>query len=76
VTLCESEAILKKGFSNGKKRCNSQTVVNLDTVTFGVEIECALPKSYYFERSIQIGIYHHGVQLPDGPSPLIAGETL
>lgn len=43
--------------------------VNMDEVTFGVEIECTLPYSYVRAKQIEIGNYHHGTQLP-APFPM------
>jgi hypothetical protein len=46
--------------------------VNPDEITFGVEIECMLPKDYVRARRIEVGRYHHGKQLP---APFPTGWT-
>lgn len=38
--------------------------VNTDAVTFGIEIECALPYQYVQNHHIAVGTYHRGTQLP------------
>jgi hypothetical protein len=47
-----------------KNGASRRVVVDIDTMTFGVEIECMLPDRYVRERGIQVGRYHHGVELP------------
>lgn len=46
---------------NGSSR---RVVVDVDAITFGVEIECALPGAYVAEHGIKVGSYHHGISLP------------
>lgn len=44
-----------------------KVVVNPDAVTFGIEIECALPASYVRAAHIRVGEYHNGSPLPGFP---------
>lgn len=55
-----------------KNGASRRVEVDVDAVTFGVEIECTLPSGYIQERGILIGAYHHGAQLP---APFPAGWT-
>jgi len=47
-----------------KNGASRRVKVDVDEVTFGVEIECTLPNGYVRAQRIQVGGYHHGVQLP------------
>ncbi len=54
---------------NGAER---RVKVDTDQITFGVEIECTLPERYMRAQRVEIGNYHHGIQLP---APFPAGWT-
>lgn len=41
--------------------------MNVNEMTFGIEIECTLPRAAFAQHGIRIGGRHHGVELP---SPL------
>lgn len=47
-----------------KNGASRRVVVDVDAMTFGVEIECTLPDRYVRERGIRVGRYHHGIELP------------
>jgi hypothetical protein len=55
-----------------KNAGSRKVTVDPDRITFGVEIECTLPIRYVRERRIEIGRYHHGIQLP---APFPTGWT-
>ncbi|MBN2391644.1 MAG: amidoligase family protein [Anaerolineae bacterium] len=47
-----------------KNGASRRVVVDVDAMTFGVEIECTLPSQYVREQGIRVGRYHHGIELP------------
>ena len=69
-----------------KNGASRRVDVDVDAVTFGVEIECMLPNQYVRRQGIEVGRYHHGLQLPapfptgwaaqyDGSLDAISGHT-
>jgi len=55
-----------------KNGASRRVVVDVDAMTFGVEIECTLPNRYVRAQRIQIGGYHRGAELP---APFPTGWT-
>jgi len=53
-----------------KNGASRRVTVDVDNITFGVEIECVLPDYFITGKNIQIGPYHHGLALP---APFPAG---
>lgn len=53
-----------------KNGASRRVSVDTDQITFGVEIECSLPREYISEHNIRIGSYSHGTRLP---APFPAG---
>ncbi len=47
-----------------KNGATRRVTVDVDAITFGVEIECTLPREYVNTQNIRIGGYNHGAQLP------------
>ncbi len=41
--------------------------MNASEITFGVEIECFVPRQLVSEGRIAVGGYHHGIQVPELP---------
>ncbi len=54
----------KGEFEMAKNGATRRVTVDTDAITFGIEIECALPREYINTHNIRIGSYNHGAQLP------------